>query len=66
MKKILNGNYETYLGIKYDSLEKYILKSFISCLDYRVFKYKIEKSFNVSEIKIAIATIFFIYIVILF
>ena len=48
------GNYETYLGIKYDSLEKYILKSFISCLDYRVFKYKIEKGFNVSEIKIAI------------
>ena len=48
------GNYETYLGIKYDSLEKYILKSFISCLDYRVFKYKLEKGFNVSEIKIAI------------
>ena len=48
------GNYETYLGIKFDSLEKYILKSFISCLDYRVFKYKLEKGFNVSEIKIAI------------
>ena len=48
------GNYETYLGIKYDSLEKYILKSFISCLDYRVFKYKLEKGFNVSDIKIAI------------
>lgn len=48
------GNYETYLGIKYDSLEKYILKSFISCLDYRVFKYKLEKNFNVSDIKIAI------------
>ena len=48
------GNYETYLGIKYDSIEKYLLKSFISCLDYRVFKYKIEKGFNVSEIKIAI------------
>ena len=48
------GNYETYLGIKYDSLEKYILKSFISCLDYRVFKYKIEKGFSASEIKIAI------------
>ena len=48
------GNYETYLGIQYDSLEKYILKSFISCLDYRVFKYKLEKGFNVSEIKIAI------------
>ena len=48
------GNYETYLGIKYDSIEKYVLKSFISCLDYRVFKYKIEKGFDVSEIKIAI------------
>ena len=48
------GNYETYLGIKYDSIEKYILKSFISCLDYRVFKYKLEKGFNVSDIKIAI------------
>ena len=48
------GNYETYLGIKYDSLEKYILKSFISCLDYRVFKYKLEKNFNFSDIKIAI------------
>ena len=48
------GNYETYLGIKYDSLEKYVLRSFISCLDYRVFKYKLEKGFNVSEIKIAI------------
>ena len=66
MKKILNGNYETYLGIKYDSLEKYISKSFISCLDYRIFKYKIEQGFNVLEIKIAIVTIFFIYIVILF
>ena len=48
------GNYETYLGIHYDSLEKYILKSFISCLDYRVFKYKLEKNFDVSNIKIAI------------
>ena len=48
------GNYETYLGIKYDSLEEYILKSFISCLDFRVFKYKLEKNFNVSDIKIAI------------
>ena len=48
------GNYETYLGIQYDSLEKYILKSFISCLDFRVFKYKLEKSFNVSDVKIAI------------
>ena len=48
------GNYETYLGIKFDSIEEYTLKSFISCLDYRVFKYKLEKRFNVSEIKIAI------------
>ena len=48
------GNYETYLGIQYDSLEEYILKAFISCLDYRVFKYKLEKKFNVSEIRIAI------------
>ena len=48
------GNYETYLGIKFDSIEEYTLKSFISCLDYRVFKYKVEKGFSVSEIKIAI------------
>ena len=48
------GNYETYLGIKFDSINQYVLKSFISCLDYRVFKYKIEKGFNVSDIKIAI------------
>ena len=48
------GNYETYLGIHFDSIEKYVLKSFISCLDYRVFKYKLEKGFNVSDIKIAI------------
>ena len=48
------GNYETYLGIKFDSIEEYVLKSFISCLDYRVFKYKLEKGFNISEIKIAI------------
>ena len=48
------GNYETYLGTKFDSIEEYVLKSFISCLDYRVFKYKLEKGFNVSEIKIAI------------
>ena len=48
------GNYETYLGIKYDYIEKYILKSFISCLNFRVFLYKLEKGFNVSEIKIAI------------
>ena len=48
------GNYETYLAIKYESIEKNVLKSFISCLDFRVFKYKFEKGFNVSEIKIAI------------
>ena len=48
------GNYETYLGTKFDFLEMYVLKSFISCLDYRVFKYKLEKGFNLSEIKIAI------------
>ena len=48
------GNYETYLGIKYESIENYILKTFISCLDFRVFKYKLKKGFNASEIKIAI------------
>ena len=48
------GNYETYLGIKFDSIEKYVLKSFISCIDFRVFKYKIEKGFNASDFKIAI------------
>jgi len=48
------GNYETYLGIKFDSIEKYILKSFISCLDFRVFKYKLEKGFDTIGIKIAI------------
>eukprot|EP00833_Pecoramyces_ruminatium_P006777 jgi/Orpsp1_1/1180809/evm.model.c7180000074698.1 len=48
------GNYETYLGIKFDSIEKYVLKSFISCLDFRVIKYKSEKGFNTSDVKIAI------------
>ena len=48
------GNYETYLGIKYEEIEKYTLKTFISCLDYRVFKYKLEKGFNTNDIKIAI------------
>jgi len=48
------GNYETFLGIKFDSIEKYIIKSFISCLDFRVFKYKLEKGFDTSGIKIAI------------
>jgi len=48
------GNYETYLGINFESLEHYVLKSFISCLDFRVYKYKLEKGFNGSEIKIAI------------
>ncbi|ORX83933.1 glutathione synthetase ATP-binding domain-like protein [Anaeromyces robustus] len=48
------GNYETNLGIKFNSIEKYILKSFISCLDFRVYKYKLEKGFNTTEIKIAI------------
>jgi len=48
------GNYETYLGIKFDSVEKYILKSFISCLDFRVIKYKFEKGFDASDVKIAI------------
>jgi len=48
------GNYESYLGIKFNSIENYILKSFISCLDFRVFKYKLEKGFDVSGIKIAI------------
>ncbi len=48
------GNYETYLGIKYEDIEKYILKTFISCLDYRVFKYKLEKGFKTDDFKIAI------------
>jgi len=48
------GNYETYLGIRFELLEEYILKSFISCIDYRVFKYKLEKGFTASDIKIAI------------
>jgi len=48
------GNYETYLGIQFNSIEKYILKSFISCLDYRVIKYKYEKGFDASDVKIAI------------
>jgi len=48
------GNYETYLGTRFELIEQYILKSFISCIDYRVFKYKLEKGFNASDIKIAI------------
>jgi len=48
------GNYETYLGIQFESLEKYTLKSFISCLDFRVMKYKSEKGFDVADFKIAI------------
>jgi len=48
------GDYETYLGIRFELLEEYILKSFISCIDYRVFKYKLEKGFAASDIKIAI------------
>ncbi|OUM59753.1 hypothetical protein PIROE2DRAFT_14623 [Piromyces sp. E2] len=48
------GNYETYLGTQFNSIEKYVLKSFISCLDYRVIKYKSEKGFTASDIKIAI------------
>ena len=49
------GGYETYLGIIFSDLEKNILKTFISCLDYRVYKYKLEKNFNEPEnMKIAI------------
>jgi len=48
------GNYETYLGTRFELLEEFILKSFISCIDYRVFKYKLEKGFTASDIKIAI------------
>ncbi|ORX87585.1 glutathione synthetase ATP-binding domain-like protein [Anaeromyces robustus] len=48
------GNYETYLGTRFELLEEFILKSFISCIDYRVFKYKLEKGFDASDIKIAI------------
>ena len=48
------GNYETYLGTQFDLLKEFILKSFISCIDYRVFKYKLEKGFTASDIKIAI------------
>jgi len=48
------GNYETYLGTRFDSIEQYALKAFISCIDYRVFKYKLEKGFDASDIKIAI------------
>jgi len=49
-----SGNYETYLGINFDSIEQYVLKSFVSCLDYRVFKYKLEKGMNGSVLRIAI------------
>ena len=49
------GGYETYLGIIFSDLEKNILKTFISCLDYRVYKYKLEKNFAEPEnMKIAI------------
>lgn len=48
------GGYETYLGVCFEDLEQFILKTFVSCLDYRIFKYKVEKNFNPYEIKIAI------------
>ena len=48
------GGYETYLGVCFEDLEQFILKAFVSCLDYRIFKYKVKKNFNPYEIKIAI------------
>ena len=48
------GGYETYLGVTFSNLEQFILKAFISCMDFRIFKYKREKKFDAFDMKIAI------------
>jgi phosphoenolpyruvate synthase/pyruvate phosphate dikinase len=37
------GGYETVLGVKESTLKESIKKCFASCLDFRVYKYKLEK-----------------------
>lgn len=48
------GMYETYLGVKRDDLEKYIVKAFASCFDYRVMLYKVQQSIGLENTSIAI------------
>lgn len=48
------GMYETFLGIKKEDIESYIIKVFASCLDYRVIAYKINKGIEIDKIRIAI------------
>lgn len=48
------GGYETFLGVTERSVFDAIKNAFISCLDERVFFYKEQNGFSVTEIRIAV------------
>lgn len=48
------GGYATSLGVSFDTLELAIKASFASCLDYRVFAYKKQNGFDLSNPQIAV------------
>ena len=48
------GGYETSLGVTHNDLEEAIRHSFISCLDERIFVYKQERGFDVTQPRIAV------------
>ncbi|MFO7680464.1 MAG: PEP/pyruvate-binding domain-containing protein, partial [Chloroflexota bacterium] len=48
------GGYETTLGVTPDTLQDAIRRSFVSCLDERIFVYKQERGFDVAQPRIAV------------
>ena len=48
------GVYETFLGVKYSDIHTYVLNTFLSVLDIRLFQYKQSKHFDPLDISIAI------------
>lgn len=48
------GGYETILGVKSGKIESAVNDCFASCLDYRVYLYKIEHGFAPGDPKIAV------------
>jgi len=48
------GMYETYLGVRPETLEDRIRDVFVSCIDYRVVAYKRQKGFDFTTYSIAV------------
>lgn len=48
------GMYESYLGIKKENLEEFIIKCFSSCFDFRLITYKLQNKIGLESTEIAI------------